>query len=494
MKNIVTGTDMKIVDNYTINQIGIPSVALMERAALSVVELIDYNEKRHKKNITMQVIAGVGNNGADGVAIGRMLYLLGYNICIFVMGDIKKASEEFQTQLHIVNNLGVPVVDSVIEADIIIDAVFGVGLSREVTGIYADLISEINKMKNIIYAVDIPSGINADTGKVMGCAIKANYTVTFGSHKVGTVLYPGADYCGKVTVADIGFPEMVYDYQAEPLKYATKKDLKLIPKRTNYSNKGTYGKILIVAGSRDISGAAVLCAKAAFRTGAGMVRIFTHENNRDIIAKLLPEAMINTYNTEKLDKKALDACLNWCDLVAVGPGMGTGTIQKMIVEQILDSGIQAVIDADGINNIASDERIKKKLHKKLILTPHLGEMSRLIHKPVKEIAQNLISCAKETNYKYGVDIVLKDARTVVATEEQLYINLTGNSGMATAGSGDVLTGIIAGLIGIGCDFHKASVMGPYIHGLAGDIAVEKVSKTGLMASDIIDRIKDVITD
>lgn len=494
MKNIVTGTDMKKVDSYTIGQIGIPSIALMERAALSVAQKIDDNEKSHKKNKTIQVIAGVGNNGADGIAVGRMLYLLGYNICIFVMGDINKASEEFQTQLRIVNNLGIPVVDSVIEADIIIDAVFGVGLSREVTGIYADLISEINKMKNIIYAVDIPSGINADTAEVMGCAIKANYTVTFGSHKVGTVLYPGADYCGKVTVADIGFPEQVYDLQTEPLKYATKEDLKLIPKRTNYSNKGTYGKILIVAGSRDISGAAVLCVKAAFRTGAGMVRIFTHENNRDIIAKLLPEAMINTYNTEKFDKKALDACLNWCDLVAVGPGIGTGTIQKMIVEQILDSGIQAVIDADGINNIAADERIKKKLHKKIILTPHLGEMSRLVHKPVKEIAQNLIGCAKETNYKYGADVVLKDARTMIATEEQIYINLTGNSGMATAGSGDVLTGIIAGLIGIGCDFHKASVMGPYIHGLAGDLAAAKVSKTGLMASDIIDEIKNVIMD
>lgn len=494
MKNIVTGTDMKKVDSYTIGQIGIPSIALMERAALSVAQKIDDNEKSHKKNKTIQVIAGVGNNGADGIAVGRMLYLLGYNICIFVMGDINKASEEFQTQLRIVNNLEIPVVDSVIEADIIIDAVFGVGLSREVTGIYANLISEINKMKNIIYAVDIPSGINADTAEVMGCAIKANYTVTFGSHKVGTVLYPGADYCGKVTVADIGFPEQVYDLQAEPLKYATKEDLKLIPKRTNYSNKGTYGKILIVAGSRDISGAAVLCAKAAFRTGAGMVRIFTHENNRDIIAKLLPEAMINTYNTEKFEKKALDACLNWCDLVAVGPGIGTGTIQKMIVEQILDSGIQAVIDADGINNIAADERIKKKLHKKIILTPHLGEMSRLVHKPVKEIAQNLIDCAKETNYKYGADVVLKDARTVIATEEQIYINLTGNSGMATAGSGDVLTGIIAGLIGIGCDFHKASAMGPYIHGLTGDLAAAKVSKTGLMASDIIDEIKNVIMD
>ena len=271
-------------------------------------------------------------------------------------------------------------------------------------------------------------------------------------------------------------------------------DLKLIPKRANYSNKGTFGKILIVAGSRDISGAAVLCAKAAFRAGAGLVRIFTHENNRDIIAKLIPEAMINTYNTEKFDKKAFEACLNWCDVVAVGPGIGIGTIQQMIVEQVIESKIPAVIDADGINNIAADERVKKNFHKKLILTPHLGEMSRLINKPVREIAENLIYYAKELNYRYGANVVLKDARTVIATDGQIYINLSGNNGMATAGSGDALTGIIAALIGIGCDFEKAAVMGPYVHGVAGDIAAYKVSKTGLMATDIIEEIKSVITD
>lgn len=494
MENIVKGTDMKKIDSYTINEIGIPSLVLMERAAKSVADLIDKNERKQKNNITIQVIAGIGNNGADGVAIGRMLYLLGYNICIFVMGDKEKATEEFKTQLGIVEKIGVPVVSSVIDADVVVDALFGIGLSRDITGTYEQLISEINKMKNIIYAVDIPSGINGDTGEVMGCAIKANYTVTFGCHKIGTVLYPGADYCGQVEVSDIGYPIQSYNEASEILEYAGMDDLKMIPKRANYSNKGTFGKILIVAGSRDISGAAVLCAKAAFRAGAGLVRIFTHENNRDIIAKLIPEAMINTYNTEKFDKKAFEACLNWCDVVAVGPGIGIGTIQQMIVEQVIESKIPAVIDADGINNIAADERVKKNFHKKLILTPHLGEMSRLINKPVKEIAENLIYYAKELNYRYGANVVLKDARTVIATGGQIYINLSGNNGMATAGSGDALTGIISALIGIGCDFEKAAVMGPYVHGLAGDIAAYKVSKTGLMATDIIEEIKSVITD
>ncbi|WP_302625173.1 NAD(P)H-hydrate dehydratase [uncultured Eubacterium sp.] len=494
MKNIVTGTDMKKVDSYTINEIGIPSVVLMERAALSVANLIEKNEYKYKKVKTIQVIAGIGNNGADGLAIGRMLYLLGHSICIFVLGDIEKATDEFKLQMDIVKNLGIEVTDSLIDADIVVDAIFGVGLSREVSGKFAELIDEVNKMKNIIYAVDIPSGINADTAEVMGKAVKANYTVTFGSHKVGTVLYPGAEYCGEVTVSDIGFPERAYDLQINRVKYATGEDLSWIPKRANYSNKGTYGKILIIAGSKDISGAAVLCAKAAFRAGAGLVRVFTHENNREIIGRLLPEAMINTYNTEKFDFKILESCLKWCDVVAVGPGLGIGTVQKMIVEKVIESGIQAVIDADGINNVADDERIKKKLHKKLILTPHLGEMGRFIHKPVKDIAKHLIQYAKDANYKYGVNIILKDARTVIATEGQVYINLTGNSGMATAGSGDVLTGMIAGLIGVGTDFNKVSFIAPYVHGLAGDRAAEKVSKSGLMASDIIEELKNIIID
>jgi NAD(P)H-hydrate epimerase len=222
-----------------------------------------------------------------------------------------------------------------------------------------------------------------------------------------------------------------------------------------------------------------------------MIRIFTHENNRQVIQRMLPEAMINTYDTQKFDENALAACLNWCDVVAVGPGLSTGIIQKKIVEQVLDSKLPAVIDADGINNISEEERLKKKLHKKIILTPHLAEMSRLIGEPVKTIAGDLIRYAQLVHYKYNANCVLKDARTVITTEKQTFINLTGNSGMATAGSGDVLTGIIAGLIGIGTDFDNAAVLGPYIHGIAGDRAAERVSRAGLMATDIIEELKNI---
>lgn len=486
MKNIVSGTDMKKVDNYTINRIGIPSMVLMERAALCVTDLICNNEPKDK---TVLVVAGTGNNGADGLAIGRMLYLKGYSICIYVLGDVNKASEEFKQQLDIVKKLNITLVSEFVKTDIVVDGIFGVGLSRNPEGKYAEVIENINNNKNIVYAVDIPSGVSADTGKILGLAVNADYTVTFGSHKIGTVLYPGADYCGKVSVADIGFPEVAYDEVTTPIKYATNEDLKFIPVRPNYSNKGSYGKLLIIAGSKDISGAACMCAAAAFRVGAGLVRIFTHENNRNVIQRMLPEAMVNTYDTDKFDEKALEACLNWCDVVAVGPGLSTGVIQKKIVEEVLDSKLPAVIDADGINNISEDVRLKKKLHKNVLITPHLGEMSRLINEPIDVIADDLIKCAGLVNYKYNVNCILKDARTVIATENQIFVNITGNNGMATAGSGDVLTGIAAGLIGIGVDFDNVAVLAPYIHGLAGDMAAEKISKTSLMATDIIEELK-----
>ncbi len=487
MKYILTGKQMKDTDRHTIDNIGIPGIVLMERAALSVASLIMKNES---KSQSVLVVCGVGNNGADGLAVCRMLHLNGYSTCICVLGDRNKSSEDFKIQYHIIENLGIQIVSKVQPADIIVDAIFGVGLSREISGKYKDTIEEINNARAKKYAVDIPSGIDADTGKVLGVAVKAHDTVTFGYHKVGTVLYPGADYCGRVTVADIGFAE---DLNSDnKISYIEKKDLGTVPKRKNYSNKGTYGKVLIIAGSRDISGAAVLSALAAFKTGAGMVRVFTHENNRGIIGRLIPEAMVNTYNTDHFDMKSLEACINWCNVIAVGPGMGTGDIQAKIVEKVLDAKLPTVLDADGINTISRRNEIKKKLHNKVIMTPHLGEMSRFMAVSVEEIADELIKYAGIVNYKYGVSVVLKDARTVIVNHNGTYINLTGNSGMATAGSGDVLTGIIAALLGLQTGVDNSAVLGPFIHGLAGDLAAKEYTKESMMAGDIIKKISEAL--
>ena len=487
MNYILTGKQMKDVDKYTIDNIGVPGIVLMERAALSVASLIMKNESNNR---SVLVVCGTGNNGADGLAVCRMLHLSGYNTCICVLGDINNATDDFKTQHRIIENLGIKQVAEIVNSDIIVDAVFGVGLSRIISGEYKNVIDKINNTKAKKYAVDIPSGIDADTGKILGVAVKADYTITFGYHKVGTVLYPGADYCGQITVADIGFVKNIDP--TDKIQYAEKAELKNFPKRTDYSNKGTYGKILIIAGSKEISGAAVLSTLAAFKTGAGMVRVFTHENNRNIIGRLIPEAMINTYNPECFDMKALQACINWCDVIAVGPGMGTGAVQTKIVETVLDAKLPTVLDADGINTISKRNEIKNKLHKKVIMTPHLGEMSRFMAVSVEEIADDLIKYAKKANYQYGVSIVLKDARTVIVNQQGTYVNLTGNSGMATAGSGDVLTGILAALLGIKTGVDNTTVLGPYIHGLAGDMASEECGKESMMAGDIIEKISRTI--
>lgn len=487
MKQILTGKQMKAVDADTINNIGIPGIVLMERAALSVASLMMENESKDK---SVLVVCGTGNNGADGLALCRMLHLKGYDTCICVLGNIENATEDFKTQYHIIFNLGIKITSELTPCDIIVDALFGVGLSREITGAYKEMISQINQAKAKVYAVDIPSGIDADTGRVCGIAVKADYTVTFGYHKVGTVLYPGADYCGKVIVADIGF--VGEGSSDNTIQYACQDDLGKIPQRKNYSNKGTYGKVLIIAGSRDISGAAVLSALAAFKTGAGMVRVFTHENNRGVIGRLIPEAMINTYSAEKFDMKSLEACIHWSDVIAVGPGLGTGELQTKIVEKVLETKLPTVLDADGINTISRKNEIKNKLHKNVIITPHLGEMSRFMAVSVEEVSEHLIQYARKANYKYGVSVVLKDARTVIVNNEGTFINLTGNSGMATAGSGDVLTGIIAALLGMKAGSDNASVLGPFIHGIAGDLAAEELSKESMMAGDIVRKIGEAV--
>lgn len=488
MKKIVSGTDMKKVDRYTIDHIGIPSMVLMERAALSVFEQIKANESQSKSVI---VAASTGNNGADGLAIARMLFLAGYDTCVYILGEQRKCSEEFKRQKRICESLKIPFIKAFENRDIVVDAIFGVGLSRDVSDVYEEVILKINNNKNRIYSVDIPSGVDADTGKIRGVGVKADYTVTFGSHKIGTVLYPGAEYCGNVIVSDIGFPNRAFD-EVQAYYYLTEDDLSIIPPRPNYSNKGTFGKILIIAGSKDISGAAYLSAKAALKCGAGMVRILTAKENKEVIQKLLPEAMVNVYDTDNVDERIITSALAWSDIVAIGPGLGIGEVQKKIIEYVIVSDKPTVIDADGLNNISEEEHLKKMLHKNIIITPHLAEMSRLMDAEVKYIAKDLISYAKRAHQKYMADCVLKDARTVIASGEHIFINLTGNSGMATAGSGDVLTGIIAGLIGIGVAFQNAAALGAYIHGFAGDLAAEHKGKHSLMASDIIDELENVL--
>ncbi len=318
MEYILTGKDMKALDRYTIENIGIPSLVLMENAARSAVHYIT-DKKLFRKIL---IVCGTGNNGADGLCIYRILKIQGFSCDCIVVGDEQKATEEFCIQKKILENLSFELSKECDfeRYDMIVDALFGVGLSRAVTGIFAETINKMNTANAYIYAVDIPSGISSDTGNVCGCAVKADRTVTFGYRKTGIVRYPGKNYCGHVLVCDIGYSNQVCKALGFERKYCTDKDLENIPKRDSNGNKGTFGKILIIAGSEKYSGAAILSCKAAYRTGAGMVKLVTHKENKTVFGRAVPEALSLFYENESAEEfqKELENSIQWADVIAVG--------------------------------------------------------------------------------------------------------------------------------------------------------------------------------
>lgn len=503
---------MKDIDIYTMEVIGIPSLVLMERAALEIAAVM---KQTIKKDDRILVVCGPGNNGADGVAAARILYLQGFEVAILLTFDKEKCSSQMQAQLAIAKNLGIKTDNSIMagEYNVIVDAIFGIGLSRPVTGKFADIIDEINKGNYKIFSVDIPSGISADTGKVMGTAIKADYTITFGYMKQGLLIYPGALYSGKITVSDIGFPGKALDHANPDTFYFTREDLCRLPYRKINGNKGTFGKVLVIAGSAGMAGAACLSARAAYRTGAGMVKVLTAEKNRNIIQTSLPEALFASYDFEEDEtdiapfNKHISAMTEWADVVVIGPGLGTGKKAGKLLSALVSINKKPmVIDADAINLLAKkldgdsdslniNERLKKLdalLPENTILTPHPGELSRLLGIPVTDISDNIIDIANQCSYNSKLVYVLKDARTIVAGRGSKYINISGNNGMATAGSGDVLTGIIAALIAQGASTYEAACLAVYIHGLAGDAAAKKTGFYSMMAGDIAEAVGAVL--
>lgn len=511
MRYAVNSEQMKQIDNYTVDQVQIPQLVLMERAAVEIVAIM-------KNKITKQdrilVVCGPGNNGGDGVAAGRILFLQGYHVAILFMGEEERLSSGMIAQMEIAKNLGIPRDNNnkLHEYNIIIDAVFGVGLSREVTGPYEAVFKAINQNKNYVYSVDIPSGISSDTGKVCNVAVKADETITFGYLKLGLMFYPGVTYGGKVTVADIGFPEIATEQVSLDTFYYESEDLKRLPERIAYSNKGTYGKALVIAGSRGMSGAAYLSAKACFRGGAGLVKILTHPDNRIILQSLLPEALFASYLKEDSEtgqqSKELEDSLQWSTVTVIGPGLGRSEEMGELLKRVFNKCTgQIILDADAINLLALEldhvglnepkERIKSlsdKLPAGTILTPHLKELARLIGLPIESIRDNFIDIARQCSYNNKLIYVLKDARTIVSHDSHIFINTTGNNGMATGGSGDVLTGIIAALVAQGLEPYTSACLAVYIHGWAGDLAMERKGTYSLMAGDIIDELENVLKE
>lgn len=505
MRYLLNHDQMQQCDHNTMEHFEMLSAVLMERAALAVADEIQKRvpQEKDKEQASILVVCGAGNNGGDGFAAARLLFLKGYQVKIWMVGNPEKMSVECARQYRIVKNYGIPVeteaptaCEQKQGADIIIDAVFGIGLSRPVSGRYAECLEMLNQMPGYKAAVDICSGLSADDGSVMGIAFQADLTVTFGFAKLGHVLYPGAEYSGEVVVCDMGIDaNSLLDVKPDVFCMEPE-DLCLLPKRTARSNKGTYGKLLIFAGSENMAGAAVFSARAACASGTGLVRIFTEDSNRSIVQTLIPEAVLTTWKVEEeLEAKVTEA-LSWASAVVLGPGLGTSDAAQKIVHTVLEQiQVPCVIDADALNILAGHKEWLADVQALVVLTPHLGEMARLSGNTISEIQKSLLVVARCFAKEYNVITVLKDARTVTALPDgTAWINCSGNDGMATAGSGDVLTGVIGGLLAQQCEPGLAAPLGVYLHGIAGDHAAAEVGKRGLMASDICTGIKNVLKE
>ena len=501
MQYVVNAEEMKRYDHNTITKIGIPSLVLMERAALETVSEILKNRNDARKVL---IVAGIGNNGGDGLAIGRILAQKGMVVTFLLTGDKEKATIETDEQIKILYNLGFSIQSKFQkeEYDIVVDAIFGIGLKRNIESDNEKLIEEINELGAqgaFICSVDIPSGINADTGKIMGCAVRADLTVSYAFAKRGHLLYPGKAYTGKLVVKDIGISDKAF-LEKEPSAFCyTHEDVKrLLPQRRADGNKGTFGKVLLVAGSYDMCGACIVCGTSILRTGAGMVKIISQESNREIIQSTLPEAMLYSYS-EIPDSAEVHKAMEWADVVVLGPGLGQKTDAYLLVKVCLEnSSLPMVIDADALNLISEHDSLKALLKKRdagrTIFTPHPGELVRLVKKEISVYKEERMEMIEELLGEYGCILVAKDATTVVVSKEgaEMYLNISGNDGMATAGSGDALAGIIAGLLSQKTEGFVAATLGVYLHGLAGEEATSKKGRFGMIASDLVKEIPTVM--
>lgn len=490
----VNAAQMKAADQYTIQKLEVPSLELMEHAAQACVQVLE-DEKVDLSHVC--VVCGSGNNGGDGFAIARILQNNRYSVETFCVGNPEHYTEETQEQMHRLQECGGKITYGMPQEDsysVIIDAVFGVGLSRKVEGRYRQVIEQMNRMRGTKFAVDIPSGLSATTGCILGCAFKADYTVTFQLKKIGLELSQGRAIAGRVIVPDIGISTDSICEDQEIVRTAGK-DIyrKMLPDRPEDSNKGTYGRLLVIAGSKGMAGAAYLNAHAAYMTGAGLVRIYTSSDNREILQTLLPEAIITTY--EEYNKEELLSLLTWADSVCIGSGLGMSRLSEKILKTVIEYvKVPCLIDADGLNLLAENKNyLNQMAERRFVITPHMKEMSRLTGISVEELKADRIQILKDFISRYRITCVLKDSRTLIASEEKgIRMNLTGNSAMAKAGSGDVLAGVISGWMVQGKEAEDAAELGTYIHGLSGDLAKFEKGVYSVMARDLIEYISKAL--
>lgn len=500
MKSIVTGDEMKKIEKYAIEEIGINSLVLMERAALSIASRI---KKHATKKDKICVVCGNGNNGADGIAIGRQLLEDDYKVAIVLLEEDKeKYSEEMKVQLSILDKMGASLHHDIPtwEFDYYVDAIFGIGLSREITDAkILNAIATINASDAYIYSVDIPSGINANLGKVMGMAVKANETITFAYKKLGLMLHPGKQYAGKVTCENIGIPAICIE--KNPVNHYTYEENgeAYLLKREPDGHKGTFGKVAIIAGNQTITGACVLCAGTVLDSGAGMVKVLSQDKTLDIIRLVLPEAMVQPIDDFDTMENHIKEAIEWADVIVIGSGIGVEEDaylkMKYTLKNMTDKK-KLVIDADGINIISMHDELRKltKRVKNIIYTPHMLELQRLIGVEIENLKQDLDRTMEDVLSDSQAIYVCKDSVTrVYQKNKPVFVSSYGNSGMATAGSGDVLAGLIGAILAKkDVEIYNGCVLAVHLHSIAGDLAAKDYGKIGMTASNIAEALENVL--
>jgi NAD(P)H-hydrate epimerase len=496
--------EMKKLDRRATEEFGISEDLLMENAGQAVyfVILQEIGTKGNK----FLVFCGGGNNGGDGLVVARKIHSNGGEVKVFLLDDEAKFKGAARKNFEIVSRMPIEIarvrsIDALIpdflDCDAIVDTIFGTGLVRKVSGLYQDVIQLINESQTAVFSADIPSGINGNTGEVMGVAVEADYTVAFGLPKMGNMLYPGYEHCGKLYVSHISFPPALYN--SDDIKAAINNPIEL-PKRLRDTHKGSYGKAMLIAGSSSYLGAPYFSALSFLKAGGGLSYLATPKSISPFIASkgseivFVPQEETPSGSLALENKDELVEFSQTVDMVILGPGLSLANeTQELVRELVLRINKPLLIDGDGITAIAEDMGRIKKRKAPTILTPHLGEMSRITKMEISEISRNKMDVLQRMAKELNAIIILKGGHSLIGYPDgTVFINVSGNSGMATAGSGDVLTGTIAAMYGLGLPLQDAVRMGVFIHGFSGDVAAVDKGEDGITAQDILDYLPETV--
>jgi len=468
--------DRKVIEEY-----GIPGIALMRKAGAEVFAVY----QKHYQDYPLVVFCGAGNNAGDGYVVATLAKQAGIKVDVYSLTQAEALKGEAATAYQDFMQMGGKTTGFTKKTDlsgcVVIDALLGTGLDREVTGLYAEAIDLINQSTVAVISVDIPSGLNANTGIVMGCAVKADWTVSFIGLKQGLFTGAAADYCGHVVYADLAIPAVIFQLMNHSAQLITRVER---PKRQRCAHKGDHGHVLLVGGDEGFSGAIRLAAEAALRVGAGLVSVATRKSHAAYLNMARPELMC--HGVEHCSE--LQPLLDKASVVVIGPGLGQSKWAHHLLAWVLKSDKAVVIDADGLNLLAN----KKLYRDNWVLTPHPGEAARLLGCSTQAIAENRFLAASQLQSIYGGIVVLKGAGSLIDKGDEVFISTTGNPGMASGGMGDVLAGMIAGLIAQKYSFAEAVNTAVYVHGEAADLSAEKEGERGLLASDLMPFIRKLM--